>query len=253
MGDNLNVRKEYKILKSRFIKLLDKYEIAGEVVRTQALDSDFLKLPPDYPLMKGKEVLLDCELRGVHGQAYTDEPKIFQGRIAKIADNTLEDNSSRALFFSALNALMALIGEISNPVHCTKTSPERCGVLLAEHIMRNFGKTVKVAHIGYQPGHVKATSRAFRKVYVTDLDPDNIGKLKFGIRILDGSSNEEVIKKVDVACITGSSIVNGTLFDLLDWCEEYGTKPIIYGVSAKGAMRILGCEVFCPLARDRFY
>jgi uncharacterized protein (DUF4213/DUF364 family) len=110
-----------------------------------------------------------------------------------------------------------------------------------------FGKA-KVAHIGYQPGHVKATSAKFNKVYVTDLNLENVGKVKFGFKILDGSKNVDVIKKVDVACITGSAIVNGTLFKLLNCCEKYGVKYILYGVTIKGAARILGYNVFCPLS-----
>jgi len=78
---------------------------------------------------------------------------------------------------------MRKLGLIERTVHCRGADAERCGYLLAEEILTKFGKA-KVAHIGYQPGHVEATSAKFNKVYVTDLNPENVGKVKFGLKSL---------------------------------------------------------------------
>ena len=97
---------------------------------------------------------------------------------------------------------------------------------------------------------VKAVSDLFDTVFVTDLNHENIGQLKFGNTIVDGALNEKIIQQVDVACITGSSIVNGALFQLLEWCKKYGVHPVLYGVTVKGAANLLGFEVFCPFCRN---
>ncbi|MBS3815849.1 MAG: hypothetical protein KGY45_04735, partial [Hadesarchaea archaeon] len=134
--------------------------------------------------------------------------------------------------------------------HCQEGDPEKCGNELAEHILDKYGEA-KVAHIGYQPGHLEACSKHFDS-QVTDMNTKNIGEEKFGVKVIDASENERVIKEADVACITGSTITNGTLPELLEWCETYETEPIVYGVTCRGAAEILGLETFCPYGRDNF-
>jgi len=240
----------YVQLKDKFLELINAAHLADERVECSVLGPDFVELPSnEYALMKGKEVIVDCRIKGFHGQAFTDTPKSFNGRMADVVEFALGDSGEKAIFFATLNAVMRKLGLIERTVHCKGVDAEKCGYLLAEEILTKYGK-VKLAHIGYQPGHVKATSAMFDTVYVTDLNPENIGKVKFGLKILDGSMNEDIIKKVDVACITGSAIVNGTLFKLLELCEKYGVKYILYGVTIKGAAKIFGYDVFCPLSRD---
>ncbi|PUA31357.1 MAG: hypothetical protein B9J98_06700 [Candidatus Terraquivivens tikiterensis] len=240
-------KRVYAQLRDKFIELISSSGLSNEKAEYRILGSDFVKLPSsDYALMRGREVIVDCEVCGFHGQAFTDMPKLFSGRLVDASELVFGDPGDRGIFFATLNAVMRRLGLIDGTVHCRGADAEECGRMLANHILSKIGK-VKVAHIGYQPGHVKATSSIFDVVYVTDLNPENIGKIKHGIKILDGSMNEEVIRDTDVACITGSAIVNGTLFKLLECCETYNVKYIIYGVTIKGAAKILGFDTFCPL------
>ena len=204
----------------------------------------------DYALMRGKEVIVDCEIRGYHGQAFTDMPSQVKCKVRDLLKLNVNSTRDRALLFSCLNCLMAMTGEIKGTVHCRKEAPDKCGEMLADEIERRYGRSVRVAHIGFQPGHVKATAARFREVKVTDLNPENIGKVKHGIVILSGDENPRVIEWADVVCITGSAIVNGTLFDLLRLCSEHGKHAIVYGVTVKGAAKIMGIPVFCPLSLD---
>lgn len=240
----------YNVLKEKFVELVNSSCLANENVECTVLTADFAKLPSkEYALMRGKEVIVDCRINNIHGQAFTDTPKRFNGRIMDVAHTVLGDAGERSIFFATLNAVMRKLGLIDRTVHCRGDDPEKCGDLLAKEILKNFGK-VKLAHIGYQPGHVKATSKVFETIYVTDLNPENIGKTKFGLKIFNGSLNEDIIRKAEVACITGSAIVNGTLFEILEYCKKYGVKQVLYGVTVKGAAKILGYNVFCPLSRD---
>lgn len=208
------------------------------------------RLPSEeYALVRGNEVLVRCEVDGHYGDAFTDKPKTYDGKIGQIFEFAAGDRGDKAIFFASLNALLSSLGMIDRPIHCKEGDPKECGEKLAEFIMDSYGK-VNVAHIGYQPGHLEACSSVF-KGFVTDLNPENIGKRKFGREILDGKNNEKVIKKVDVACITGSTLTNGTLPNLIDWCNRYSTEPIIYGVTCKGALKLLNGKGFCPFSREK--
>ncbi|RLI29571.1 MAG: hypothetical protein DRO46_02240 [Candidatus Hecatellales archaeon] len=229
-----------------FLKRLEKLGFEEEEAKFMVLGSGFARLTsPEYALMKGKEFLEHCEIRGGCGQAFTDEPQECVLKLEEVGLLNLDKPANRALFFSALNALMSLQGEIEGAVHCVKAEADRCGELMAEEILRNYGN-VKVVHVGYQPGHIKALTRRLSRVYVTDMNPENIGKERFGVKIFDASHNERLIQEADLALITGSSLINGTLFQLLEYCEKHGTPYLIYGVSAIGAAKLAGLKVFCP-------
>lgn len=214
-----------------------------------AVNQDFRLPSEEYALVKGKEVLIRCQIDEYYGDAFTDKPRTHKERLGQMHELASGDRGDRAIFFATLNAMLHHLGMIEKPIHCKEGDPKKCGRELAEFIMDKFGKA-KVAHIGYQPGHIEACSNHFES-YVTDLNPENIGKEKFGRKILNGEKNEEVIKKVDVACITGSTVTNGTLPELIEMCDTHGTEPIIYGVSAKGTLELLNMTGFCPYSREK--
>ncbi|MEW6221921.1 MAG: DUF364 domain-containing protein [Candidatus Hadarchaeota archaeon] len=202
----------------------------------------------EYALARGNEVILRCEFKGCYGDAFTDEPKPFVGKLSDVENMPLESSTDRAVYFATLNAVFSYLG-LRDSVHCKKEKPEACGKQLVKYIADNFGEKVVVAHIGYQPGQVEACTKLFKN-YVTDLNPKNIGKRKFGCKILGGNKNKEVIEKADVASITGSTIVNGSLPQLLEWCNLYRTEPIVYGVTISAAAKILKLRHYCPYARS---
>ncbi|MDI6819603.1 MAG: DUF364 domain-containing protein [Candidatus Hodarchaeaceae archaeon] len=257
----------YEKINGEFKKIVEKHKLQEKEVscgiiakgfsdrrpRLSSTPKNFIeqhfKLPSrEYALAKGKEVLVRCKLEDHYGDAFTDEPKTFRGGIEDVCELLFGDKGDKAVFFATLNATLSYVGLIRGTVHCKGDEPRKCGERLAAYILENFGK-VRVAHIGYQPSHVEACSKHFES-YVTDLDSENVGEVKFGRKILDGSANEEVIRKVDVACITGSTLASGTLPELIGWCETYGVKPVIYGVTSKGAAKILNLRHFCPYGHD---
>ena len=62
------------------------------------------------------------------------------------------------------------------------------------------------------------------RVRVADADPENIGMVKFGIVVEDASADEDIIRWSDVALVTGSAFVNGSLNSIL---PAYKNKCII--------------------------
>jgi len=236
----------YELLRDRFLELMNSLRLGGESVDCEVFGADWARLPSiEYVLMRGKEVILHCEIGSWYGQAFTDAPRPFAGTVADVAALPLDGSDNRAVFFAVLNALMHASGRIDRTIHCRGNDAERCGEKLADEIMKRFGR-VKVLHIGFQPGHVRALAHTFPDLLVTDLNPENVGKVRCGVRILDGLSNEKYIEEADVVYVTGSAIVNGTLFPIIEHCNELGRQCVVYGTTVIGAAEILGYELFCP-------
>ncbi|MEF3254757.1 MAG: hypothetical protein K6348_04230, partial [Deferribacterales bacterium] len=195
----------------------------------------------DFPLLKGKEVMVEATFRGSKGQAYTDMPGDFKGSIKDILDLPLSNNFQRAVFIATLNAVMRHFDYISKTIHCKDKEPELCAEQLSEHIKKLYGDP-KIAFVGFQPAMLDKLSRHFH-IRVVDLDEDNIGKEKYGIIIEGPEKTDEVLSWCDIILATGSTSVNKTIKTFLD------NKPVIfYGVTVAGIAEIFGCERYCPCA-----
>jgi hypothetical protein len=198
----------------------------------------------DYPLLKGKERLMQARLKETPGQAFTDMFGRYEGSISDILRGELRTNFHRAVFISTLNAAMNHVGLIHKAVHCKDEEPRRCSLELLSHISEKFGKP-KLFLAGFQPRMVEVLSKAF-PLRVTDLDPDNIGKEKFGISIEGPDKTRANLIWCDVVVVTGTTIVNNTISEFLI------RKPtIFYGVTISGAAEILGLTHFCACSKPR--
>jgi len=60
----------------------------------------------DYPILKGKEFMIEATFRDAKGQAFTDMPGNFQSTLQDILDLELKDNFERAVFIAGFNAVM---------------------------------------------------------------------------------------------------------------------------------------------------
>jgi hypothetical protein len=198
----------------------------------------------DYPLLKGKERLMQAMLKGTPGQAFTDMFGRYEGTISDILRGDLRTNFHRAAFISTLNAAMNHVGLIRRVVHCRDEEPRLCSLELLGYIREKFGQP-KLFLAGFQPRMVEVLSKAF-PLKVTDLDPDNIGKERFGIRIEGADRTRAKLSWCDVALVTGTTIVNDTIW------EFFTRKPtVFYGVTISGAAKILGLNHFCACSRPR--
>jgi hypothetical protein len=235
--------KLYDILKKEFIKLINDNGLQEErvIVRATPLSPEQAIGNPedrDYPLVVGVERLMQAEFKGSLGQAYTDMYGDFSGTLSQIMEMGLKNNFRRAVFISSLNAVMRHLGLIDETVHCKDNQPRECSQELVSFIEKNYGQP-KVAMVGFQPRMVEALAQKF-ELRVTDMDKDNIGKKKFGVKIDDPSRAQENLKWCDIALVTGTTIVNDTI-------DQFRiSKPVIfYGVTISGAAKLLGLNHFC--------
>lgn len=235
----------YDLLRSQFQKIIDEHELRNEHVSvTVKSPFEAIGTPKreDFPLVKGKERIVEASFRNSSGQAFTDAYASFDGTLKEILDLRLTNNENRAIFVATMNAVMKYLGMIEGTTHCKDEEPERCSKELADHISRNFGGP-KIVVIGYQPSTVENLSKRFA-IQVTDLNAENIGETKSGIKILDGDTDmEQAVQWCDLVLATGSTVVNGAIDRILKAAKE---KPLIfYGITIAGPAKLLGLNRFC--------
>lgn len=231
------------ILKKEFIKIINENGLESEevVIKAAPLSPEEAIGNPedrDYPLVMGKERLMQAELKGSLGQAFTDMYGNFSGRLSDIVEMDLTNNFRRAIFISSLNAVMRYLGLITKSIHCRNEEPRECSHELVKYIEKNYGHP-KIAFIGFQPRMVEALSKRF-ELKVTDMDINNIGSEKFGVKIHDPEKTQEHLDWCDMVLATGTTAVNGTI-------DQFRvSKPVIfYGITISGAAKLLGLNDFC--------
>ena len=194
----------------------------------------------DFPIIKGKEKLMQAEFKGAKGQAFTDMAGNFKGTLQQVLNMLLTNNFDRAVLIASMNAVCRYLGLIDRTVHCHDEQPEQCAAELVEQIKRDFG-IPRVALIGYQPAMLEKLA-AFFPLRVVDLDPDNIGKIKSGVQVEGYEATDEVLEWCDVIAATGSTVVNSTI---TAYCKQ---KPVyFFGTTGAAACHLMGLQCFCAL------
>lgn len=235
----------YDLLKNRFAGIIEQNDLWDEKVQvTVKSPADAIGTPKreDFPLLKGKERIVEARFKGSYGQAFTDAYVQFSGELRDVVSLSLTNNENRATFIATMNAVMNQLGMIRGTTHCKNEEPEICSQELADYVSQNFGNP-KIAVIGYQPSIVETLSKRFA-MQVTDLSKENIGAFKAGVKILDGEHDlEKIVKWSDLVLATGSTVVNGTIERVV---RAAGQKPLIfYGITIAGPARLLGLNRFC--------
>lgn len=194
----------------------------------------------DYPLFLGKEVMVEAHFGDSKGHAFTDMPGNYAGTLHDVLELSLVNSFERAVFIATLNAFMKNFGLVDKTVHCRDHEPKECALQFADYVRSHYGQ-VKIAFIGLQPGLIEALTDADFEIRVSDLNPDNIGKVKCGTTILPATTNRENAEWADIIVATGSTFVN-------DSYKEFSVdKPIIYfGVTVSGIANLFGLQRYCP-------
>lgn len=237
----------YEELTTRFAELIREHDLLNEriEVRGRILKPDEAIGTPkrkDFPLLKGKEKLMEAVFKGAKGQAFTDMPENFAGTLQEIVSRPLQTNYDRAVLISSLNAVCNHLGASPNSVHCKDEEPEECAAEMAAAIKEEFGSP-RIAFIGYQPAMIQELAAHFT-MRVVDLDEDNIGSVKYGVKIEDGKRDTAaVLDWCDLIVATGSTIANGTITDFLT-----GKPAIFFGTTIAGAAALMGLRRFCARA-----
>jgi len=242
-------------LREKFAELVERHALGAEPIhitaRTLSPEEAIGRTSRrDFPLVVGKERLIEARFRGAIGHAYTDMPGDHSSTIEETLALDLADNRRRALFIASLNAVCRHLCPDLKTVHCKNEEPENCGREIAQELRRRFG-SVRVGFIGLNPAILENLAASFEpgNIFATDLNPEAIGKRKFGVLIHDGRADTETLfEHADVVLVTGTTLGNATIDSILALCEEHDKPRIFYGVTIAAAAHLLGLERICPYA-----
>jgi hypothetical protein len=197
----------------------------------------------NFPIVVGKEKLMEATFRGSIGQAFTDMPINFSGTIDSILNLELNNNGNRAIFISTLNAVTTFLKLSDKSIHCKDDEPEECSEALIAYIKENYDSP-KISLIGFQPSMLENLSNHF-EMRIIDLDKEHIGKKEFNILIEDGNiALDDILQWGDLILATGSTIVNGSIANLID-----NNNILFYGTTICGAASLLNIPRFCHMAK----
>ncbi|MFP3975439.1 MAG: Rossmann-like domain-containing protein [Dehalococcoidia bacterium] len=233
----------YSTIRTAFADIVQRHGLESEEIRVWAKPlspEEAIGNPEesDYPLVKGREWLMQAEIRGSVGQAFTDMYGDFNGKLMDVVKMELTNNFRRAIFISTLNAVMRHLDMADKTIHCKDEEPKICAQKMVEFIRERYGEP-KIAFVGLQPRMVEELSKAF-EMRVTDMDKDNIGTERAGVMIEPPENWKECLEWADIAIVTGTTVVNGTIGQFIT------DKPTVYyGTTISGVARLLNLEHFC--------
>lgn len=241
----------FSMLHSQFQKIITENDLAMDSVEIKAKT-----LTPkeaigetkrqDYPILLGKEMMLEATFRGAKGQAFTDSPADYNGSVSEIMNLDLnEDPYARGIFIATMNAVMAYLGLADRTIHCKNDEPEQCAEEFVKYLNENYQKKqegkLKITQIGFQPAILAQISQHF-DVRILDLNPDIVGKKKSGVLVEHGMDDyDDAVDWADLVLCTGSTLCNGSLVNFMD----IGKEVIFYGTTLAGAAPLLGLKRAC--------
>ena len=206
----------------------------------------------DFPIVEGKELLVEATVDGAKGHAFTDSPRGFSGTLRDVLALPLLSNQNRGVFIAVLNATLRSLGTLEASLHCRDDDPEACAKELAGCVHEKWARAT-VGLVGLNPAIAEALVGVLgpENVRITDLNRKNVGAVKFGVTIRDGKTQtEELIRQSRVVIVTGTTLVNGTFDSIWDWIQRHGKDYLIYGVTAAGVCALMGWDRICPYCRS---
>jgi uncharacterized protein (DUF4213/DUF364 family) len=202
----------------------------------------------DFPIVLGKERVVEAEVLGAKAHAFTDSPGEFMGSLKEVLSLPLISNRERSVYVATLNATLKHLEVIDNTIHCKDEDPEKCGNEIASQLLRRWGK-VKVGFIGLNPAIAENLVKTFgvKNVRITDLNKQNVNSSRYGVKVWDGNEmTEELVKQSDVVLITGTSFVNRTFDHIMHCVQNYRKDYLIYGVTGAGICKLMELNRICP-------
>jgi len=206
----------------------------------------------DFPIIVGKERVVEASVLGAKGHAFTDSPREFMGTLKDVLRLDFAANQNRAVYVATLNAVLRHLDMVKGTVHCRDEDPEKCAKEIARFILEKHGK-VEVGFIGLNPAIAERLIDTFGTdhVRITDLNADNVGKRRFGVEIWDGKERmEDLVDASDVVVVTGTTLVNGTFDPIWDRIQNKARACLVYGVTVAGISKLMEIERICPYGRD---
>lgn len=236
----------YEDLKNKFINILENNNLINDDkinIQTKSLSPEEAigkTKRQDFPILNGKEIMIEADYKGHKGQAFTSYPCNFKGSLKDIINLDLNDDYNKGIFISTLNAVLSYLELVSGNIHCKNDEPEKCGKAFREFLEENY-LNKNIALIGFQPA-ILENIKDVVNLRVLDLDSKNVNTEKYGILIEDGIEKyQDVVDWADLILCTGSTVLNGSIRNFINL-----DKPVIfYGTSISGAAYLMSLDRKC--------
>jgi hypothetical protein len=243
--------------RSRFREIVEQHHLLGATVSVLAkplTPEEAIGTPGrrDFPIVVGKERVIESSVLGSKGHAFTDSPREFAGTLEDVLALQLTSNQNRAIYVATFNAVLGYLGLVTGTVHCRDEDPEHCAAAMAQLLLDRHGR-VEVGLIGFNPAIAERLVDTFgaEHVRISDLNGGNIGERRCGVEIWDGRDRtEDLIDSSDVVVFTGTSLVNDTFDRIWHHVQARGKHYLVYGVTAAGVSELVGIERVCPRGRN---
>jgi len=177
-GDKLSAQSSSPVLEKirpQFREIVEKEGLSGTniIVLAKPLTPEEAIGTPgrrDFPIIIGKERVLEASVKGSKGHAFTDSPREFVGNLDDVFDLPLTSNQNRAIYVATLNAVLAHAGAVTGTVHCKDEDPEVCAREIASHLHDKYGD-IDVGLIGLNPAIAERLVDTFgpAHVHISDL------------------------------------------------------------------------------------
>lgn len=231
----------YEKLRDDLSQKVQEYKLSGQniSIRCKALSAvEAIGNPEhdDYPIIKGREVMVEAVFQGAKGQAFADEYENIDYLVEDLLNMELTSNRRRASFIAGLNAIYRHLGLCNKTVHCKDAEPLDC----ANHLPEVIGPRKKILLIGHQPRFLEILASHY-SVRAVDMDLDNIGSEFSGVIIEPPEVTPDAIKWCDLIFATGSTLINGTITDFIN----QGKPALFYGVTISAAAEVLNLNTYC--------
>jgi len=244
-----------EVARSRLISELDRWcaergvsrgELDDQVVAARPLQSDEAIGNPerdDFPLLRGREILMEASYRGSFGQAFTSARGVFRGTLEEVLELSLDKTFDRAVLVSTINAVMRYLGLVEGTVHCRDAGPRDCATGLGR--LMGEERPLRVGLVGMQPALLSSLVEILGPEGVMVSDLACAGEIRSGVKVLDGGRPSSLFESCPLVLITGTTLVNGTIDGLMEMADRFENRVVFYGTTIAGAARLLGLERWC--------
>ena len=193
----------------------------------------------DYPLIVGRERMMEARVQEARGQAFTDMHGRWEGLLRDVCEMEAANNFRRAIIVATLNAVMRFAGDAEDTIHCKDEGPVKCAKELSAFATAE-GLKPPIVLIGYQPRFAEALAD-LGELRIVDMDIQHIGQVRAGVKVIDPAETDEALDGAGCAFVTGTTLVNATIPRFLD----LPIPTVFYGVTAAGIAKLLGLKRFC--------
>ena len=104
-----------KLIKEKHLENIDVSVMIKPLTAKEAIGEPGRK---DFPIIQRKERVIEAQVLGAKGHAYTDSPGEFDGKLEQILDFPLTTNKKRAIYLATMNAVLRHLDLCEKTVHC---------------------------------------------------------------------------------------------------------------------------------------